>query len=150
MDDFDLAPRQSMRTRTTAVTAGLGQPVLIERVKDEISMTREQIQHLYEAGEQSDGDPRVATSALETGHERALSHNALPRMVDMEIDAIELFRVKAEPLLLSDEERSRSSLLGKIGFIAEQVRILGDVLLGRKFAHVETSAARQWPPRRSG
>jgi hypothetical protein len=130
--------------------AGLGQPVLVERVKDEISMTLEQIQQLHKAGEQSDGDPRVATSALETAHELALLPNALPPMGDMEIDAIELFRVKAEPFLLSDEERSRSSLLGKIGFMAEQVRISGDVLLARKLAHAETSAARQWPPRRSG
>jgi hypothetical protein len=68
-------------------------------------------------------------------------------MVDMEIGAIELFRVKAEPFLLSDEERSRSSLLGTIGFTAEQVRISVDALLGRKIAHAAISAPRPSPPR---
>jgi hypothetical protein len=113
-------------------------------------MTLEQIQQLYKTSEHSDRDTRVAASALETAHEGALLHDAPPPIVDMEIDAIELFRVKAGPFQLSDEERPRSSLLGKIGFMAEQVRISGDALLGRKIAHAETSAARQWPPRRIG
>jgi hypothetical protein len=59
MDDFDLAPRQTMRMRTTAVTAGFGQPISVERVKDEIAITLEQIQRLDQAGEQSHRDTRV-------------------------------------------------------------------------------------------
>jgi hypothetical protein len=128
------------------VTAGLGQPVSVERVEDEISITPEQIQQLDKSGKQSYGDTRVAASALETIHDRALLHDALPHLVDMAIGAIELLRVKAEPFLLSDEERSRSDLLGMIGFLAELVRIAHDVLLGRKIAHAEISIARHRLP----